>query len=98
MFIDMEGTPVQELSALMMDITQRRVIAAYHKHAYCSPTIDRWARYHIHGLDPSILKDIGFTCEDQLISDFKIWYQTFSQIESIYGNNPAKESNYYRFL
>ena len=94
MFIDMEGTPVQELSALMMDIKQECIIAAYHRHAYCSPTMDRWCRSNIHGLDPDVLKEIGFPNEDELFNDFKIWFQKFTHVEKAYANNPRKETRF----
>ena len=65
LFFDAEGIPIQELSALVMDISKCCIIAVYHEHAYCPPNIDRWARYHVHGLNPSLLKRIGFVNEEK---------------------------------
>ena len=87
----MEGTPVQELSALAMDVRDNVVIAAYHEYAYCPPHKDRWARRHIHGLDPDLLKKHGFSHEDDLFEDFRKWLTSFPKIQTIYANNPTKE-------
>ena len=93
-FIDCEGTPVQEFSALAMDTRDNVVIAAYHRYAYCPPDKDKWARKHIHGLEPKLLKEFGFSCENELFEDVNIWLSTFPNIETIYANNPLKERRF----
>ena len=94
MFIDMEGTPVQELSAVAMDMSDKVAIDIYHKYAYCPPHKDKWARRHIHGLDPFLLKEYGFRCEDELLEDFRKWLSQFPNINTMYANNPTKEKSY----
>ena len=71
-FIDMEGTSVQELSAIQMNAETQQIIDVYHAHA-CSSHLDSWARKHIHGLNPVFLSKNGFPNEDSLIANFKQW-------------------------
>ena len=82
---------MQELSALVMDVRDNVVIAAYHEHAYCPPHKDQWARKHIHGLDPDLLKQHGFKCDDELFEDFHKWLTAFPKIQAYFANNPTKE-------
>ena len=55
-FVDMEGTPVQELSAIEVDTTQRkkRVLDVFHAYGNYSAG-DHFARDHIHGLSEKFL-------------------------------------------
>ena len=42
-FIDMEGSPVQELSAIHMNAHTKQIVDVYHTHAF-SHRSDLWAR------------------------------------------------------
>ena len=85
----MEGTPIQELSAIHMNAFTRQIVDVYHAHATCHRA-DIWPRLHIHGLNPNYLERYGFPDEESLINDFKEWLRP-KDVLSIYANNPAKE-------
>ena len=90
MFIDSEGDPIQELSAIALSAYDYTILAVYHQFAKCPEGADPWSRAHIHGLNPEYLSTHGFPDEAALISNFQDWYQQFSVIQS-YGNNPIRE-------
>ena len=89
-FIDMEGSPVQELSAIQMNAWTKQIVDVYHAHAFSHQT-DLWARLHIHGLNLHFLKSHGFRDEETLIQDFKRWL-VGKNVVNLYANNPVKES------
>ena len=89
-FIDMEGSPVQELSAIHMNAWTKQIVDVYHAHAF-SHQSDLWARTHIHGLALSFLNNHGFRDEEALIQNFKRWLVQ-KDIVSLYANGPGKES------
>lgn len=88
-FVDSEGTPMQELSALEMDFNTREIVDAFHAHAY-SPEPDAYARNHIHGLSFDFLRKHGYPKPYQMIDAFKTWLRGKNYL-LIYGNNPTKE-------
>ena len=90
-FVDSEGGPIQELSAIAMSPSKNTIVNIYHNFGFCSSDTDVWARKHIHGLDPEILIDIAFPNESLLIKDFKTWLSQFHVINA-YGNNTFRES------
>ena len=88
-FLDMEGTPVGELSAIQMNCLTREIVDVYHKHAKMDRA-DWWARHHIHGLDPYFLQTCGVASEDELLKEFKQWLHG-KDILAFYANDPQKE-------
>ena len=86
----MEGSPVQELSAIHMNAWTKQIVDVYHAHAF-SHQSDLWARTHIHGLALSFLNNHGFRDEEALIQNFKRWLVQ-KDIVSLYANGPGKES------
>ena len=86
----MEGSPVQELSAIQMNAWTKQIVEVYHGHAF-SHQSDLWARLHIHGLNLKFLKEHGFRDEETLIQDFKRWL-VGKDVVSLYANDPSKES------
>ncbi len=90
-FIDMEGTSTQELSAIQMNALTRQIVDVYHAHA-ATPYPDTWARLHVHGLNPRFLQDHGFPSEQALIIDFKRWLRG-KDVLAMYANNPGKEAD-----
>ncbi len=91
-FVDTEGSPFQELSAIEMDNETRGILDTYHNFARVSdPSVDCYSRQRIHGLQPSFLTEYGFPSESLLIDDFKRWLGTKS-ICKIYANEAARES------
>lgn len=85
----MEGTPIQELSAIQMNASTRQIVDVYH--AYAATTDDDfWARKRIHGLNPCFLLHNGFPTEAALIHDFRSWLQG-KDILVMFANDPVKE-------
>ena len=90
-FIDSEGSPIQELSAIAMNVVTRRIVDVYHNYAYCPNEQDWWARRHIHGLNPIYLMYIGFESEPALVEDFRCWLRRFNILKLI-GNDAHIEA------
>ena len=88
-FVDIEGEPAQELSAISMNINTRQITDVYHAYAYTDQP-DEWSRCHIHGLNQTFLKENGFSDESTLVSDFKRWIQS-KDVLATFANNPMKE-------
>ena len=90
-FLDMEGTPTQEISAIHMNALTRQIVDVYHGHAH-SCHDDSWARLHIHGLNTRFLERHGFPDEGALVRNFKDWLRP-KDVLSMYANDAKKESN-----
>lgn len=88
-FIDSEGSPTQELSALEMDHKTREIVDVFHGHAFTVEP-DFFARRHIHGLNPEFLREEGYKSPTELIEAFHSWIRGKRYI-FLYGNNPSKE-------
>ena len=88
-FLDSEGTPTQELSALEMDYGTREIVDVFHGHAF-TPEADSFARSHIHGLHPTFLKKMGYQCPNELVDAFHNWLRN-KRFVVLYGNNPGRE-------
>ena len=89
-FVDSEGIPTQELSAIEMDYNTREIVDVYHAYAY-TDELDWYARNHVHGLSLDYLKKYGHPCTEALHVDFKNWLRPKNVI-MIYANDPNKES------
>ena len=89
-FLDMEGTPIQELSAIHMNALTKQIVDVYHAHANTYKD-DSWSRLHIHGLNLFYLERYGFHNEEALIHNFKDWLRP-KDVLNIYANDPKKES------
>ena len=85
----MEGTSIQELSAIQMNALTRQIVDVYHAHAV-PDNPDTWSSHHIHGLNTSFLRSHGFPNETTLIRDFKEWLRS-KDVLAVYANNPTKE-------
>ena len=90
-FIDSEGSPIQELSAIAMDVVTGHIVDVYHHFAYCPTERDWWARRHVHGLNPLYLQHIGFESEPALVQDFRCWLRRFNVLKVI-GNDARTEA------
>ena len=89
-FIDMEGTPVQELCAIEVDTSSNAIIDVFHEFANFSLS-DQFAREHVHGLDKLFLWLISVGNESFLLELFMSWLKP-KKYKAIYANNPAKEA------
>lgn len=86
-FMDSEGIPIQELSALV--VSGKNIVNSYHNYAWCPPNKDIWSRKNIHGLNPNFLYHNGFPNETILIQDFRKWLSLFN-VDKIYVNGFSK--------
>lgn len=86
----MEGTPVQELSAIHMNAFTMQIVDVYHAHAK-SYQSDWWSRLHVHGLNRNFLNHHGFPDEESLMQDFKEWLAP-KDVMTMYANDPSKEN------
>lgn len=93
MFIDSEGIPTQELSAILLSADDYHIVDIYHQHAGVDLPFDpdTWARHHVHGLNREFLENEGFQNEEALISHFKSWLEG-KNIKETYANDPSKEN------
>jgi hypothetical protein len=73
-----------------MDINTKEIIDVFHAYAY-TEVDDNYARKYVHGLNPKILKSVGYRDLNQLIDDFQSWIRRKHCI-ALYGNAPAKEA------
>ena len=87
--MDTEGTPTQELAALLVDDSWN-IVKAYHAFAACDPKEDQFCRQHLHGLNLNFLMLYGFPSETILLSDFERWLDVHP-IDCIFANDPKKE-------
>jgi len=88
-FIDSEGMPVQELSAIEMCLATRSVVDVFHAYHF-TPCPDSYSRKNVHGLDPNYLKEHGHITQSGLIREFRAWLDKKNYIR-IYGNDPRHE-------
>lgn len=91
-FIDSEGTPIQELSAIAACVITNTIVDVYHHFAKIRSDEDSWARKNIHGLNPTTLNEIGFDSTGLLIADFKLWLKSFDVI-TVFANDCLHEVN-----
>lgn len=82
-FLDTEGTPIQELAAVEANTQTREIVDVFLGHAMTNES-DQFARDHIHGLNLSYLEREGFDSENELLLAFKDWLapKSFSKILS----------------
>lgn len=90
MFLDIEGSPAQELAAIEVNCDTYEIMDVYHGFAFTEEE-DSFARQHIHGLNRSYLKEKGLPNEACLISMFKAWLNRKPCV-NIYCNDNQKES------
>lgn len=94
LFVDSEGDPIQEFTALYVDKQSHEIVDVFHHHvAFPSQgyDTDRWPRRHIHGLDREYLTKHGLRDEDVLRDKFNEWLRSHPYDE-ILANGPSKES------
>ena len=96
-FIDCEGEPIQEFTALYVDSDSHNIVDVFHRHVSHPSTYgydsDRWARRHVHGLNRAYLAIHGLHDETMLLCEFNAWLH-FHPYEKILANAPWKESTF----
>ena len=94
LFVDSEGDPIQEFTALYVNEQSREIVDVFHRHVAfpCHRyDTDRWPRRHIHGLDRAYLAKHGLRDEGALRTEFVEWLRSHPY-EDILANGPTKEN------
>lgn len=92
LFLDSEGEPIQEFTALYVDPQTMDIVDVFHeyvKYPYIRDS-DRWARQHVHGLHLNFLSENGLVNEEELKRKFHNWLSSHPY-DNIYGHAPRKE-------
>lgn len=93
-FIDSEGDPVQEFTAIYVDEKTATIVDVFHQYVrypfYCDK--DVFSRLHVHGLNRHYLSTYGLHGENELVNHFFKWLKTHPY-SSIYAHAPAREVN-----
>ena len=59
LFVDIEGTPMQELAAIVCN-DAHNIIDVFHAFVFYPFEVDLWSRLHVHGLNPEYLRREGY--------------------------------------
>lgn len=91
-FIDCEGEPVQEFSAIYVNECGDQILDVFHQHVKYpfACDYDFFSRRHIHGLKLVFLERYGLCNETSLLTLFHKWLENHPN-EAIYGHSPGKE-------
>ena len=95
-FVDCEGQPIQEFTALYVDSDSHDIVDVFHQ--YVRSTDDRydpdwWARRHVHGLNRDYLALHGLRDEQTLLCAFRRWLTTHPYDELL-AHAPHKERQF----
>ena len=91
-FIDSEGNPTQEFSAIYVNESTFVIEDVFHHHV-CYPfssDYDTFSRHHVHGLNRDYLCQQGLANEKELVTLFHAWLKTHPY-SSIYAHGPQRE-------
>jgi len=94
-FIDSEGDPIQEFSALYA--YKNVIVDVFHQYVYY-PSMsvydeDHFARSHVHGLDLDFLNCHGLKSEQELLTLFSSWLEKHPH-SIMFAHAPAKERHF----
>ena len=96
-YVDCEGDPIQEFSAIYVDKVTCEIVDVFHEHVTIYPTkngdVDWWARRHIHGLNRDFLSIHGLSSEQELLLRFRNWLQVHPY-DTMFGHAPYKERKF----
>lgn len=92
-FLDCEGEPTQELTALLVDESSKKIVDVFHRFVRYPFDIDfdSFSRDHVHGLDLKFLSIHGLKSEHDLIKEFHKWLSNHVGIDVFYAHSPFKE-------
>ena len=94
--IDCEGEPIQEFSALYVNVDTEEIVSVFHEYVQCGVDtydVDFWARKHIHGLNRDFISMNGLQNQAALFFAFQRWLNSHP-FERIFANGPCKEQNF----
>lgn len=92
-YLDSEGTPVQEFSAIYVNPSDLLIKDVFHRFVrfpFEAYDPDMWARFNVHGLNIDYLREHGVTDEKTLVEEFKDWLSWHPHV-TLYAHAPAKE-------
>lgn len=93
-FVDCEGSPVQEFSAIYADELSGEIVDVFHQYVKYSSKetydIDKFSRHHLHGLNLEFLTLHGLRNEETLVTMFHEWLQQHPH-NGIFAHAPKKE-------
>ena len=74
-FVDCEGEPLQEFTALYVNVEKQLIVDVFHRHVCYPFTYDKdsFSRRHIHGLNRDFLSKNGLSNESVLLLHFRKW-------------------------
>ena len=95
-YVDSEGDPIQEFSALYVNNVTHEIIDLFHchvKYPFDSEDFDWKARRCVHGLDLEFLKKHGVNGIDELKLLFFKWLETHPY-QAMFAHAPSKEKEF----
>jgi len=94
-FVDCEGDPVQEFSAIYVHRESGEIIDTFHRYVNYSSEIDhdKFARRHVHGLCRNYLQQYGLRDESELKLLFEQWLKSHP-FSVIFANAPQREQSF----
>ena len=95
-YVDSEGEPIQEFSALYVDHETFEILDVFHRYVrYPLKDVDYdiWARKHVHGLNLKFLNANGLKNESDLLFAFQQWLKAHP-FEYIFAHAPFKERQF----
>ena len=96
-FVDCEGAPIQEFTALYVDGDSHDIVDIFHRYVSFPFSrgydADHWARQHVHGLNRTYLAANGLRDETLLLREFNEWLCSHPY-EQMLANAPQKESDF----
>lgn len=96
-FLDSEGEPIQEFSALYVSEKTGEICDVFHYlvqyPSHFGHDGDRFSRRHVHGLGIDYLHRHGLKDEEELLSLLKQWLKKYPSA-SLFAHAPSKEINF----
>lgn len=94
-FVDCEGEPLQEFTALYVNVEKQLIVDVFHRHVCYPFTYDKdsFSRRHIHGLNRDFLSKNGLSNESVLLLHFRKWLSE-RPYTCIYAHAPDKEKRF----
>ena len=89
-YVDSQGTPIQEFSAIYVNEETFEIVDVFHKYVIYPCSVyddDKWARKHVHGLDLDFLAVHGLRDREELKTSFFTWLSDHPYNE-MYANCP----------
>lgn len=98
-FIDSEGTPIQEFSAISVCDKTYEILDVLHLYVKfpSSCDTDKFARAHIHGLNIDFLDQYGLENETELLVNVRAWLKRFDSFQ-IFAHAPHKEMEFFNIF